>query len=417
MPLTEAQVRTAKPASKAFKLYDSDGLFLFVTPSGGKLWRFRFRFEGKEKLLALGAYPKVGLAKARKQRNSAIEEVQAGADPTEERRQAKAKASASQTRNPTFKRAAIEWHTLHLHEWTPGYAKQVMNRLEADVFPSIGEDDIATIKPAKMLAVLKAVEARGVLETNRRLKQYCSAIFRYGIASQYCEHDAAAPLKGALKAPPRPKHHKALAKSEVGDFLIRLAAYDGEPETRIAINLALLMVPRTTELRAASWTEFGDIEREGEGGLWRIPEERMKMDEPHLVPISRQARTLLLELKQLTGRSTHLFPSNTLEGFMSNNTMLFALYRMGFHGRTTTHGFRRLFSTEANEHGWNEDWVERQLAHDERDRVRAAYNAAQYLTQRREMMQWWADRLDALKAAEVAERAAKVAAVPAISAH
>lgn len=404
MPLTEAQVRTAKPASKAFKLYDSDGLFLFVTPSGGKLWRFRFHFEGKEKLLTLGAYPKVGLAKARKQRNSAIEDVQAGTDPTEERRQSK--ADAAQSRCHTFKRVAIEWHTLHLHEWTPAYAKQVMNRLEADVFPSIGEDDIATIKPAKMLEVLKAVEARGVLETNRRLKQYCSAIFRFGIASQYCEHDPAAPLKGALKAPPRPKHHKALAQSEVGDFLIRLAAYDGEPETRIAINLALLLVPRTTELRAALWTEFGDIEREAKDGLWRIPEARMKMDEPHLVPISTQARALLLELSKLTGRSDYLFPSNTLEGFMSNNTMLFALYRMGFHGRTTTHGFRRLFSTEANEHGWNEDWVERQLAHDERDRVRAAYNAAQYLTQRREMMQWWADRLDALKAAEVARRAA-----------
>ncbi len=408
MPLTEPQVRSAKPASKPFKLYDSEGLFLFVTPSGGKLWRYRFRFDDKEKVLALGAYPKLGLAAARKKRNTAIEAVQAGVDPTAERREAK--AARAQAKRHTFNSVALEWHELHLHEWTPSYAKQIMNRLEADVFPKIGGDEIADIKPAKMLEVLKAVEARGVLETNRRLKQYCSAIFRFGIASQYCEHDAAAPLKGALKPPPRPKHHKALARSQVGDFLIRLAAYDGEPETRIGINLAILMAPRTTELRASLWTEIENLESDMEDGLWRVPVERMKMSQPHLVPLARQTRALLLELKKLTGKSRYLFPSDTAEGFMSNNTMLFALYRLGFHGRTTTHGFRRLFSTEANEHGWNEDWVERQLAHDERNRSRAAYNAAQYLPQRREMMQWWADHLDGLRDAEVARRASQLAA-------
>lgn len=398
MPLSEPQIRSAKAAATAYKLYDSEGLFLWVTPSGGKLWRFRFKARGKEKLLSLGAYPKLGLTAARKARNAAIEKVQAGIDPAAER--AAAKRERELAKKNTFKAVALEWHELHAHEWTPAYAKQIMNRLEADVFPSIGEDDVAEIKPARMLEVLKAVEARGVLETNRRLKQYCSAIFRYGIASQYCEHDPAAPLKGALKSPPRPKHHKALARSQVGDFLIRLAGYDGEPETRIAINLALLMAPRTTELRASRWSEFEGLESDQEEGLWRVPAERMKMGAPHLVPLSRQARALLLQLKQRAANSPFLFPSNTAEGFMSNNTMLFALYRLGFHGRTTTHGFRRLFSTEANEHGWNEDWVERQLAHDERNRSRAAYNAAQYLPQRREMMQWWADHLDGLKAAE-----------------
>jgi integrase len=403
MPLKESEVRTARPRERAYKLYDSEGLFLLVTPSGGKLWRFRYTMAGKEKLLSFGRYPRIGLAAARKLRNAAIEKVQAGEDPAAERR---AKRKRAEVKRRTFRAVALEWRQLHLHEWTPAYAKQILNRLEADVFPKIGNDEISEIKPARMLEVLKAVEARGVLETNRRLKQYCSAIFRYGVASQYCEHDPAAPLKGALKAPPRPKHHKALATSEVGDFLIRLSAYDGEPETRIAINLAMLMVPRTTELRAALWTEFDALESDKEEGLWRIPAERMKMNTPHLVPLSRQARQLLLELKAITGKSRYLFPSNNREGFMSNNTMLFALYRMGFHGRTTTHGFRRLFSTEANEHGWNEDWIERQLAHDERNRVRAAYNAAQYLKQRREMLQWWADRLDQLKAAEVTRRSA-----------
>lgn len=408
MPLSEAQIRSAKSASKPFKLYDSDGLFLLITPSGGKHWRFRFKFAGKEKLLTLGAYPKVGLANARKKRNAAIEDVQSGVDPAAQK--AEAKAARAQTKRHTFKAVAHEWHDLHLHEWTPAYARQILSRLEADVFPMIGDDDIADIKPARMLEVLKAVEARGVLETNRRLKQYCSAIFRFGIASQYCEHDAAAPLKGALKPPPKPKHHKALARSQVGDFLIRLADYDGEPETRIGINLALLLAPRTTELRASLWAEFENLEIDNANALWRVPPERMKMSEPHLVPLSRQARALLIELKRLTGKSQYLFPSDTAEGFMSNNTMLFALYRLGFHGRTTTHGFRRLFSTEANEHNWNEDWVERQLAHDERNRSRAAYNAAQYLPQRREMMQWWADHLDSLKQAEIGRRAATLAA-------
>ncbi|ANP45920.1 tyrosine-type recombinase/integrase [Candidatus Viadribacter manganicus] len=401
MPLTEPQVRTAKPDERAYKLYDSGGLFLLVTPSGGKIWRFRFKRDGKEKLLSLGTYPIVGLSAARKKRNAAIEKLQDGVDPAEERRQLK--LARMQARKHTFKSVALEWHAMREDEWTPDYARQVLSRLEADVFPALGDKAVAEIKPAQMLEVLKAVEARGVLETNRRLKQYCSAIFRYGIASQYCEHDPAAPLKGALKSPGRPKHHSTIPRSEVGAFLLKLDAYDGDIETRIAINLALLMAPRTTELRAAQWTEFEQF-HDAERALWRIPEARMKMGEQHLVPLSRQARTLLSVLRERTGRSKFLFPSGTREGVMSNNTMLFGLYRMGYHGRLTTHGFRRLFSTEANEQGWNEDWVERQLAHDERDRVRAAYNAAQYLPQRRELMQWWADRLDAWKAEEIAKR-------------
>ena len=268
-------------------------------------------------------------------------------------------------------------------------------------------DGSADIKPKDMLATLKKVEQRGVLETTRRLKQYCSSIFRYAIVSEYCENDPAAPLRGALKAPPRPKHHKALGRAEIGDFLIQLTNYDGEPETRIAIYLALLMVPRTTELRAAEWAEFEQWDQNEEAALWRVPAERMKMNDPHLVPLSRQACAALRDLHKRTGGQKYLFPSRSREGFMCNNTMLYGLYRLGFRGRTTTHGFRRTFSTEANEHGWKEDWVERQLAHDERDRVRAAYNAAQYLPQRRDMLQWWADYLDGLRAAEEEKRVAK----------
>jgi integrase len=403
MPLTEPQLRTAKPTDRPYKLFDTGGLYVLVTPSGGKLWRLRFRHLGKEKSLSFGSYPGVGLQSARKRRDAAREALEAGVDPAAEKRAKKQAAAGSTVR--TFEVVAREWHSSRKHQWTEAYARQVLSRLEDDVFPALGSRPLAEIEPQDALAALKKVEARGVLETTRRLKQYCSAIFRFGIASGYCRHDPAAPLKGAFKPPPRPNHHKALARREVGDFLVRLSAYDGSAETRIAVNLAVLTVVRTKELLHAKWIEFEHLDAP-QRALWRIPGERMKMHEPHLVPLSKQACTLLNELAKLTGRSPHLLPNQARGGVMSNNTMLYALYRMGFHGRTTTHGFRRLFSTEANEHGFNEDWIERQLAHDERDRVRAAYNAAQYLPQRREMLQWWANELDALHAAERAGRRA-----------
>ncbi len=342
----------------------------------------------------MGDYPRVSLVDARKRRDAALGLIDEGIDPTVDRRERK-KAEAAAT-SQTFEVVAREWHANRLHEWTAKYAVQIIKRLEEDIFPKIGAKPIAVIEPKEMLAALRAVEARGVLETTRRLKQYSSAIFRYAIAAGYCTADPAGPLKGALKPPPRPIHHKALKKNEVADFLTRLAAYDGETETRIAIHLALMTVVRTTELRAALWAEFEHLD-DPEKALWRVPAERMKMSEPHLVPLSRQVIAELNNLRALTGRSQFLFPSHGRDGVMSNNTMLFALYRMGFRGRTTTHGFRRLFSTEANEHGFNEDWIERQLAHDERDRIRGAYNAAQYLPKRRQMLQWWADYLDELK--------------------
>jgi integrase len=404
MPLSEPQLRSAKPRERPYKLFDSGGLYVLVNPNGSKLWRMRFVLSGKENVLALGAYPKVGLQRARQDRNAAREKIEQGTNPAAEKRVKK--AVAIQTEGPTFERVAREWHELRKHEWTPTYAKQILVRLQEDIFPDLGERPIAEIRPKDMLATLKQVEARGVLETTRRLKQYCSSIFRYAIVSEYCDHDPAAPLKGALKAPSKSKHHTALGRSEFGDFLIRLASYDGEPTTRIAIHLALLTVPRTTELRAAEWIEFEKWEKNSENALWRIPAARMKMNDPHVVPLSRQACAALHDLHGRTGRSKYLFPSRSREGFMSNNTMLYGLYRMGFHGRTTTHGFRRMFSTEANEHGFNEDWIERQLAHDDRDRIRAAYNAAQYLPQRREMLQWWADYLDQLKTAEEQKAAA-----------
>lgn len=404
MHLTDTKLRAAKPDRKPYKIFDTGGLFIKVTPTGGKLWRFRFKYCGKEKLMTLGGYPEVGLIEARRRRDAALGKLEKGIDPTEENR--KRKAARSDESVLTFEKVARDWHENRKHEWTEKYATQVMNRLEADLFSQVGTKPIAEIEPPEMLAALRVVEARGVLETTRRLKQYSSAIFRFGIASGYCRQDPASPLKGALKTPPKAVHHKTLAQSQVGEFLQRLDHYNGDKVTRIALQLALLTATRTIELRSAKWIEF-EKRSDPAHAIWRIPPERMKMRVTHLVPLSRQSLRALSELQAITGRSEYLFPGPGKEGFMSNNTMLYGLYRMGYHSRATTHGFRGLFSTEANEHGFNEDWIERQLAHDERDEVRAAYNAAQYLPQRRELLQWWADHLDALKnecaAAEVVQ--------------
>lgn len=395
VPLNDRQVRSAVPREAPYKLGDSGGLFLLVTPAGGRVWRFKYRHTGREKLLTIGPYPRVGLAAARLRRDQAKEQLSEGKDPSLEKQSQKRAAKEAVVH--TFEQIAREWHETQKHDWTEAYARQVLVRLEVDVFPELGQQQIGSIEPKEMLRVLKRVEARGVLETTRRLKQYCSAIFRYAIACDYCRHDPAAPLRGALKAPPRPVHHLALPKDAVGEFLSKLHEYDGELETRLAIKLAMLTVVRTKELRAAEWREFEHLD-DANRALWRVPAERMKMREVHLVPLPRQAIQRLSELRELSGRSKFLFPSRGREGFMSNNTMLYGLYRLGYHGRTTTHGFRRLFSTEANENGFEADWVERQLAHDERNKVRSAYNAAQYLPQRREMLQWWADHLDKLQA-------------------
>lgn len=395
MPLTDAKIRHAKPLKKPYKLTDGDGLYCFVTPAGGRLWRFKFRFGGKEKLLSLGDYPRVSLVEARQRHKEALALIDDGRDPCAEKQAKKRSAMASDA--STFERVARAWLANQAHDWTPKYGEQVRVRLEVDLFPSLGARPIQAIEPPEVLAVLKIAEGRGVIETTRRLRQYTSAIYRYAIAAGHCVQDPAANLASALKSPPRPIHHKAIPKLEAGALLRAIATYDQMPradaETRLALTLALLTVVRTNELRGARWEEFEKLDQP-DAALWRIPEERMKMRTEHLVPLPKQAVTALQELHTLTFRSGRLFPGPKPDSVMSNNTMLFALYRLGFRGRTTTHGFRRLFSTEANEHGFNRDWIERQLAHDERDAVRGAYNAAQYLPQRRQMLQWWADVLD-----------------------
>ena len=389
MPLTDVVCRKTKPSARPRKLSHGGGLHLLVDPRGSRYWRMAYRFAGKQKTLALGTYPAVSLADARAGRDEAKRRLAAGIDPSQARKEERRAAKFSAEN--TFEALAREWHENQREGWTPGYAKHVMVRLKVDVFPAIGSRPIAEIEAPDVLDILRKVEARGALDIAKRLRQTVGQVFRYAVATGRARRDPAADLKGALKSAGRQQHHKAMPREDLPDFLRALSRYDGEPRTRLALRLMALTFVRTTELRAARWDEF-DLEAQE----WRIPAERMKMRTPHIVPLSQQAIEVLNELRPLTGNSPFLFPSRGAEGFMSNNTMLYALYRMGYHRRATIHGFRAVASTLHNEMGFHHDWIERQLAHDERNKVRAAYNHAQYLAERRRMMQHWADYLDGL---------------------
>jgi integrase len=391
MPLTDAKVRNAKPAAKPFKLSDGGGMFLLVQPSGGKWWRYKYRFAGKEKTLALGAYPDISLSAARQRHSEARKMLAAGKDPGEAKKEAKRLVAIKAGNN--LEALAREWHQQHVHEWVGKYASNVLTRLENHMFPKLGSRPIADITPTEILDVLRVIEKSGALDTAQRIMQTCGQVFRYAVVTGRADRNPVADLRGALKTPVV-KHRAHLTADELPEFLKKLDDYDGEVQTKLALKLLLLTFVRTMELRGAEWEEVSFAKAE-----WRIPAERMKMKDQHIVPLSRQALSLLRELHEHTGHRQHLFPNqNRPASFMSENTMLYALYRMGYHSRTTCHGFRATASTILNEHGFVPDVIERQLAHCERNKVRAAYNHAQYLPERRTIMQWWADHLDELAA-------------------
>jgi integrase len=296
----------------------------------------------------------------------------------------------------TFEAVAREWISNQRNRLAPRYRALILSRLEADIFPQIGSRPIAEIDAPECLEMLRKVEKRGVIETARRLRQLCGQVFRYAIASGRAKHDPSADLRGALQSPGRKRGHKAMPLEEVPNFFRKIASYDGDPRTRLALRLMVLTFTRTTELRGARWCEFENLD--GKEPLWRIPAERMKMNREHIVPLAPQAVDVIRELGKLPGSEENqfLFPSPSSGGFMSNNTMLYALYRMGYHRRATVHGFRATASTALNEIGFRPDVIERQLAHQEKNSVRAAYNRAEYLIERRTMMNQWADFLDAM---------------------
>jgi integrase len=385
--LSDAKARNAKPRSKPYKIADGEGLFLLITPSGGKYWRLKYFFAGKEKLLALGVYPEVMLADARERRAQARKVLAAGNDPGEAKKEAKRLAVVRS--GNSFEVIAREWYENRKHEWALNTAVPKLARLEQHLLPKLGPRPISEITAPEVLAVLRAVEARGTLDTAKRVMQMCGQIFMYAIATGRAERNPVPDLRGALKTH-IVQHYSHLKATDLPKYLKKLEIYDGSLLTKLALRLLLLTFVRTTELRGAEWAEIDWKKAE-----WRIPPERMKMKELHIVPLSRQAIAVLRELQELTGHRPYIFPNqHNPSKCMSENTMLYALYRMGYHSRTTGHGFRSTASTILNEHGFRADVIERQLAHSERNAVRAAYNHAQYLPERRKMMQWWADYLD-----------------------
>jgi integrase len=405
MPLSDTRVRNAKPTAKTYKLSDGGGMYLLVTPNGARYWRLDYRFAANRRTIAFGVYPTVTLAAARQHREEARGLLAKNIDPSSVRKAMRRAAKLAS--DNTFEAVAREWIARQRNRLAPRYYALVVARLEADIFPQIGSRPIADIGAPELLEALKKVEKRGVIETARRLRQTCGQVFRYAIATGRAKDDPSPALRGALGSSGRPRGHKAMAITEVPNFLNALEAYDGDPRTRLALRLMILTFARTTELRAARWSEFEKLDESGP--MWRIPAERTKMRRAHLVPLSRQAVAVLRELRVLpsSAASPFLFPSPSREGCMSNNTMLYALYRMGYHGRATVHGFRAMASTALNEMGFRPDVVERQLAHQEQNAVRAAYNRAEYLSERRAMRNRWADYLDALAGRNVLSLPAK----------
>lgn len=370
MALTDPKIRNAKPGDKPFKLYDTGGLFLLVQKNGGKWWRLKYRFAGKEKLLSMGTYPDVGLKEARGKRDAARELLAADIDPGVERRKQKRlqKALAASS----FEVVAREWHEHQKGRWSKGHADGVMGSLEKDVFPDLGRRPVTEITSAEVLDVIRAVERRGVVELPSKLLQRCSAIFRFAIQTGCAETNPAAELRGALKTH-KVVHRAALTGAELPPFLEKLEAYDGHVLTKLGLLMVVHTFVRSGELRGARWDEFDLEER-----LWRIPAERMKTGEEHLVPMSDQVFEILEQVHPITGHHDLVFPcQNTPRKVMSENTLLFAMYRMGYHGRATVHGFRATASTILNESGFNADVIERQLAHVEKNKVRAAYHRSE----------------------------------------
>lgn len=398
MPLTDAACRSAAPQNKPRKLSDGGGLYLEVTPTGAKYWRQKYRIGGKEKKLALGVYPEVSLKAAREKRAAARLQLAAGIDPSA----AKKAAKVADAEGDSFEAIAREWHAKFSDGWTAGHSDRILRRLEVDIFPWLGKRPVIGIKAPELLACLRRIESRGALETTHRAMQNCGQVFRYAVATGRAESDITASLRGAIP-PPKEKHHASMQKpDQIGGLLRAIDAYPGMFVTQCALRLAPLVFVRPGELRKAVWDEIDFDKAE-----WRIPAARMKMRELHIVPLSTQAIQILQELEPLTGGGIPLKPevprfifpgARSRERPMSEVAVLAALRRMGYAKEEMTgHGFRSMASTLLHEQGWNHQAIERQLAHAERNAVSAAYNYAEHLPERKKMMQFWADYLDALK--------------------
>lgn len=405
MSLTDVAIRNAKPRAGAYKISDGKGLFLLVQPNGSRLWRYAYRFDGKQKLLALGSYPETGLAEAREKHREAHKQVGNGIDPNEAKKAARRERQLNT--ETTFESVARDWHATKCHTLQPRYAGFVLRRLEADIFPKLGSRPIRDITAPELLSVIKLIEKRGALEVAQRALKVCGQIFMFGIATGRADRNPAADLHGALKTAKK-EHFPHLQDHELPEFLQKLEDYQGMQQYQLATKLLALTFVRTVELRGARWSEIDFDKAE-----WRIPAERMKKRRPHIVPLSKQALLILKELKLMNGSWEFIFPNPYRPiKCMSENGILSVIYRMGYKGKVTGHGFRHTASTILNEHGFNRDHIERQLAHVEDNKVRGVYNHAEYLPDRRKMMQWWGDYLDAKLAGNVSKRHVAARATP-----
>jgi integrase len=386
--LTDAKCKNASSHGKTIrKLADGGGLYLWVYADGRKYWRLRYWLCDKEKSLSLGVYPSVGLKAARTKRDAERKHLDNKLDPSAERKADKLRAKIALANS--FEAVADEWYGKQAHIWVASHALDVRRRLDKNVYPFLGHRPIAEIEAPELLETIRKMETRGAHDLAHRVMSVCGQVFRYGVATGRCKSDLSKDLRGAL-TPHKKKKQAAVRPAELPALLRAIAGYDkiGDKQTQLALQLLAMTFVRTNELIGAEWTEF-DLD----GALWTVPAGRMKMKQEHLVPLSQQAIARLNELKAIGVGSRFVFPGRVRDKPVSNNTMLFALYRLGYKGKMTGHGFRAVASTILNESGFRSDVIERQLAHSERDDVRAAYNRAEYLPERKKMMQQWADYL------------------------
>lgn len=390
MKLTVKQIDSSKPKEKDYKLSDGGGLYLLVKTNGGKYWRLKYRIDGKEKLLAIGVYPTVTLADARRKRDDAKRLLADGIDPNQQRKEQK-QASKIDSVN-TFKNIALEWYEGRKDRWSVGYRDDMMDAFEKDVFPHIGNRPIVEIKPIELLEMLSIMEKRGATEKLKKVRQRCGEVWKYAIITGRAEYNPAPDLASAF-VPHKREHYAHLSVSELPEFLSSIDKYMGSQIVRVALRVLILTGVRPGELRKAEWSEINF-----DTGIWEISAEKMKMRRPHIVPLSEQVIDLLKQIHPISGSYQYIFPSRTdYRKHISDMALNTMIRRMGYGGRATGHGFRHTMSTILHEQGYNTAWIETQLAHVDKNSIRGTYNHAQYIDNRREMLQWYADYMGALE--------------------
>lgn len=388
--LTEDLVRAAEVRDRIYRIFDERGLYIEVSPKGSKYWRMKYTLGGREKRLAFGVWPEVSLEEARERRDVARRVIRDGSDPVEKKKESK--RQLMQRSENVFEVIAREWHENQRAKWTDDSAKRVLSQLELDVFESLGTRPIEEITALELLKVMREIEKRDANCTARICLRTCGRVFKYAIVTGRAKHDVSHGLNTALK-PYKAKNHKHLPEGDLPEFIQRLEGYSGNLQTKLALKLLVLTFLRTNEVRYAQWEEINFEKKE-----WRIPAARMKLASEHIVPLSEQVVEVLKQMQAISGDRSYVFPGRVdPKKPMSENAMLFAMYSMGYRGKATVHGFRATASTILNENGFKGDVIERQLAHLERNKIRAAYNHAEYLPERRVMMDWWGNYLDGQK--------------------